>query len=189
MEGRAIVTLTAKMDRDHIVASLVKRDGLTCQYPGEEHDLDLKGTGHDEVTIDHWWPQSYGLSHGWTPEEIWELSNLKLMCKRHNARKGDRLPLEDGTLPPHPRDLLPLHQTRADKSGRVDVCETCESGRLLFAGEFCDICGSGPQPTTFPKYLQRSPKECDHRFYHCWWCTVEEPGLRTRAYEDVFGVE
>jgi hypothetical protein len=184
------VTKPAELTRRDIHKQLVERDGTLCQYPGEAHELDFDAeTGPGEVTIDHWIPQYWCLENGWTPLEIWALSNLKLMCKRHNAYKGDRIPNEDGTLPPHPKDNLTLFQRRADKTGRVDVCDTCESGRLLFAGEVCDICGSGPQPTTFPKYLQRSPKECDHRFYHCWWCTVEEPGLRTRAYEDVFGVE
>ena len=185
------MTKPAGLNRTQIVETLLERDGDTCRYPGKEHPLDLTApeTSNEAVTIDHWIPQSWGLSHGWTPIEIWALENLKLMCKHHNALKGDRMPLEDGTLPPHPKDNRNIWEIRADKSKRVDVCQTCESGRLLLLGEICDVCGSGPQPVSFPKHAQRSPKECDHHFNHCWMCIVHDPSLRTPAYEDVFGVK
>lgn len=171
--------ITSKSDLDmtteEIHDFLRERDGDRC-FTGD-HEWRIG----DEITIEHWYP----LVHGGT----WNIENLRLACKHHNAWKGDRIPNVDGTIPPHPKDLLPVHQRRADKSGRVDLCETCESGRLLSYGDVCDVCGSGPQPQTFPKYAQRQPKDCNHHDTHCWWCVVEEPELRTRAYEDVFGVE
>ena len=176
------------LSRAELISALVERDGTKCQFPGEEHELNFNGEGKEEVTIDHHKPQSWCLKNGWTVHEIWDLSNLRLFCKRHNALKGDRLPNPDGTLPPLPKETLGIFYTRADKSGRVDVCDTCESGRLLLEGEHCEICGSGPQPGTYPRYKQRSPKDCDHHIFHCWYCLVEKPELRTRAYEDVFGV-
>lgn len=185
------MTKPAGLSRNKIVQALLERDGAVCRFPGKEHELNLEAgdDSHEAVTIDHWYPQSWCLSNGWTPIEIWDMSNLRLMCKQHNALKGDRLPNDDGTLPPHPKDDRRPWEIRADKSSRVEVCDTCESGRLITLGDNCPVCGSGPQPTTFPRYLQKSPKECDHHEFHCWWCTVEDPSLRRPAYEDVFGVE
>lgn len=157
---------------------LKKRDGWSC-YVGK-HDF----APDDEVTIDHWIP----LSKGGT----WALDNLRLACKRCNASKGDRMPNPDGTLPPHPRDLLPAHQRRADKSGRIDLCETCQSGRLLLEGEYCEVCGSGPQPAVAPKAYQKSPKDCSHGWVderdHCWMCFLGHVERRP-AMESVFDVD
>lgn len=164
------------MSRAERIEHITGRDGPNCFFPGCGKPFELE----EDITFDHWIPQSKG--------GTWHVDNLRMMHKRCNALKGDRMPNEDGTLPPLPKELLGIFHIRADKSGRVDVCTTCESGRLLLEGEFCEICGSGPQPATFPKYLQRSPKECDHRVFHCWVCLVHEPSLRHPAYEDVFGV-
>lgn len=157
------------MTTEEIREFLSKRDGYFC-FTGK-HDF----SPSDIVTIEHWIPLVAG--------GTWALENLRLACKRCNAHKGDRVPNPDGTLPPHPRDLLPIHQVKADRTGRVDVCETCYSGRLLDEGEFCPDCGSGPQPSTAPAYKQRSPKECDHNKFHCWMCFQ---GLipRRPAFED-----
>lgn len=160
------------MVRREVIDTLSRRDGYFCFLCKKPFD------DEDEVTIDHWIP----LAKGGT----WALDNLRLAHKPCNAKKGDRMPNPDGTLPPHPKDLLSIFETRADKSARKPVCQTCESGRLLLDGEFCPDCGSGPQPASFPKYLQRKPKECDHHIYHCWMCVIGHIP-RTRASEDVFG--
>jgi hypothetical protein len=163
------------LTRAERIEFLVDRDGpdcFLCRNPFKEEV---------DITFDHWIPQSKG--------GTWHVDNLRLMHKRCNALKGDRMPNPDGTLPPLPKDLLGPFHIRADKSGRIDVCDTCESGRLLLAGEICEICGSGPQPLTYPKHLQKKPKECDHHINHCWMCLVHDPSLRRPAYEDVFGVE
>src|SRR6478752_209792 len=91
------------MTPEEIRKFLAERDGFFC-FTGK-HDFALD----EEVTIEHWIP----LSKGGT----WALENLRLACKRCNAYKGDRMPNPDGTLPPHPKELLPVHQRRADKSG------------------------------------------------------------------------
>lgn len=148
------------MTTEEIHDFLRERDGDFC-FTGQ-HDW----RPQDIVTIEHWIP----LSKGGT----WAMENLRLACKRCNSDKGDRMPNPDGTLPPHPRDLLPLHQRRADKSGRVDVCGTCLSGRILLPGEQCPDCGSGPQPAATPRSTQKSPKDCSHGWEdpldHCWMC-------------------
>lgn len=173
------------LPRDEIVAILRKRDGDICQYPGCGRTLDFDATFDFEVTVDHWIPLSKG------GEE--SLENYRLFEKRCNALKGDRMPNADGTLPPRPIDLRPMHQRRADKSGRIDVCETCASGRLLLFGEICHDCGSGPQPSTLPKYLQVTPKECSHGWgenpeLHCWLCFVGHVERRP-AMEDVLDTD
>ena len=160
--------------REALIRAIIERDGEGCSFPGcvrEGFDED----GPYELTIDHHYPVSYGRANGWTHEEIWALSNCTIQHKVCNSRKGDRVPNPDGTLPPTAEELRPLHQRRADKSSRVPVCETCMSGRLLLHGEVCYDCGSGPQPSTLPKYLQVSPKECSHGWgerpeVHCWRC-------------------
>ena len=171
--------------REKIIAILLERDGDVCQYPGCGRTLDLDAVADFEVTVDHWIPRSKGGSE--------DISNYRLFEKRCNALKGDRMPNEDGTLPPRPVDLRPLHQRRADKSARIDVCETCMSGRLLLFGEECPDCGSGPQPSTLPKYLQVSPKECSHGWGEnpkviCWMCNL---GFikRRPAMEDVLDTD
>lgn len=180
--------------REATIAALRERDGDRCQFPGCDEVLDFTViAGPQEVTIDHWYSQSYGKANGWTYEEIWDISNLRLMTRKCNSLKSDRTPNPDGTLPPRPEDLRPLHQRRADKSGRVDICETCMSGRLLLQGETCYDCGSGPQPSTLPRYLQVAPKDCSHGWGKnpeavCWKCWL---GFERRrpAIEDVLDTD
>lgn len=165
------------MTRAERIEHIAARDGYACFFPGCGGDFETA----EDITFDHWIPQSKG--------GTWHVDNLRLMHKRCNALKGDRMPNADGTLPPLPKELLGKFHIRADKSGRVDVCDTCDSGRLLTLGDVCEICGSGPQPVSWPTYLKKNPKECDHHEFHCWMCVVHEPDLRTPAYEDVFGVK
>lgn len=186
------MTKATEFSREGALTKLIERDGLVCRFPGcdrEEFDVE----GDFSLTIDHWMPQSYGRANGWTHEQIWDISNLRILHRKCNALKGDRIPNEDGTLPPRPIDLRPSHQRRADRSGRVDVCETCMSGRLLLEGEECYDCGSGPQPSTMPKYLQVTPKECSHGWgenpeLHCWLCFVGHVERRP-AMEDVLDAD
>ena len=167
-----------KMTRPELIQFLADRDGDFCFICKKGWDE------NDEVTIDHWIP----LARGGT----WHLDNLRLAHKPCNARKGDRMPSPDGTLPPHPKDLLGIFETRADKSNRKPVCQTCESGRLLFMGETCPDCGSGPQPSGFPRAYKKEPKECSHGWVdprdHCWFCTLGFVQRRP-AIETVLGVD
>jgi hypothetical protein len=163
--------------RTELIAALRARDGERCMYPECNKPFD-KGT--HLLTIDHVYPQSKAREEGWTEEEIWALDNLQLMGKSCNARKGHLIPNEDGTLPSR------ATKTKAIKVARPDLCETCYSGRLLFIGEICPDCSSGPQPAAAPKALQVSPKECDHDNFHCWMCFighVERKSSLTRLIE------
>lgn len=175
-----------KRDRTKLVKALVKRDGWVCQYPGEEHPLDPNGTGKHEPTIDHRYPQSKAREDGWTEDEIWDLTNLDLMCKKHNARKSDLVYNEDGTLPSKPQSRFRLRRQR--RAERREPCELCYSGRLLLIDETCPDCGSGPQPS-FPTAYQRNSNECPHSGpYSCWACMAGH-APRVPAYIDVFDIE
>lgn len=150
------------MTREERIAIITERDGPNCYFP----DCGKPFIRQDDITFDHWIPQSKG--------GTWHVDNLRLMHKRCNALKGDRMPNPDGTLPPLPRELRPQ---AVDKSTRIPVCDTCASGRLLLKDEICEICGSGPQPASHPKYLQRKPAECEHGWGEnpeefCWYCTL-----------------
>lgn len=175
-----------KVDRKALMKKLVKKYGWVCQYPGEEHPLDPNGKDKHEPTIDHSYPQSRARLDGWTEEEIWDISNLKPMCKKHNARKSDRVYNEDGTLPEREQNNYRIR--RALRGERKDPCGLCYSGRLLLIGETCPDCGSGPQPT-YPTAYQRSSNDCPHSGpYSCWACMAGHVE-RKPAYIDVFDIE
>lgn len=169
-------------DRGEAVSKLVERDGTTCQYPGcgREMDFSLKESPF-EVTIDHYIPRSYGRDNGWTEDEIWDVSNLRLMERRCNAKKGDLLPNEDGTLPK--RNSPTFRYRRQKRAERPEMCESCQSGRLLGPDEWCNACGSGPNPGRFPKWRQMHPGECDHDIFYCVACTVWFPEYRRSALD------
>lgn len=156
--------MQAELTRQEVIDLLTERDGFACQFPGCTEPM--TDTGNHMVTLDHIHPQALARAQGWTEEQINDLSNLQLMGKRCNARKGHLTYDEDGNLP------LKRREPRAvAKSHRPAVCDTCASGRLLFPGEECYDCGSGPQPAVAPKATQKSPKECTHAGYdHCWMC-------------------
>jgi hypothetical protein len=161
----------AKVPRSELVALLVERDGLICQYPGDEHELDLSVVeGPREPTIDHWFPQWYGKENGWTSEQVWGLANLKLMCKAHNAKKGDRIPNEDGTLPV--RVTRTFKFRRQKRAERAEICTTCDAGRKLGPSEVCASCSSGPMPERFPRWAKARSSECDHELFWCAWCSI-----------------
>lgn len=162
-------THVEKMERTEIVARLLSRDGNRCQFPGETHILDFSASsGPTEVTVDHWMPQHYGKTEGWTYEQIWDLDNLKLMCKKHNAKKGDRIPNTDGTLP---EKIVRKFRYRRDKrAGRADFCVSCENGHNLAFDEVCGDCGSDAQ--RFPRWAKVRYQDCDHEIFWCWSCSI-----------------
>lgn len=172
-----VETARRKRDRAELISALVARDGSTCQYPGCGNELDFTITeGPREPTIDHHIPQWYGKANGWTMDEIWDLDNLRLFEKRCNAKKGDLIPNEDGTLPEKPTKTF--RYRRQKRAQRPEICEYCQVGRLLGPDEWCNACGCGPNPGRYPKWRQMSPKECDHDLFYCVSCTVWFPEQR-----------
>lgn len=165
-------------DKEALKLQLIERDGLKCQYPGCDLPFDPNPNDRHSISIDHIYPQVRAKADGWTYEEIWDLSNLQLMGRNCNAKKSDLLYDEDGNLPVSSR-------TRAVKAQRPENCDFCANGRLLLPGEECPECFSGPQPTRWPSSLQKTPKECDHSTYHCWFCVVEAPDLRIPAIQRI----
>jgi len=172
------MSTTVKMNRDEILAALYERDGDICMHPNCDRVLDIievdgevisGGEGKNEVTIDHWIPQSYGYANDWTMDQVWDLDNLKLMHKSCNAAKGDLMPNEDGTLPPKPETQ---RERRADKGNRPEVCNTCMSGRILLKDEICGVCGSEAMPKVFPQCDKVKVSECDHKTQWCWQCSI-----------------
>jgi len=157
------------LERTEIIRALIERDGTMCQFPGEEHELDFSVIeGRQEVTIDHWMPQWYGKSEGWTPDEIWDITNLKLMCKKHNAKKGDRIPNPDGTLPEKPQSRF--RYRREKRAGRPEMCVECDNGHNLLIGEYCASCGCNAQ--RFPRWAKVRADECSHDITWCWACSI-----------------
>lgn len=173
-----------KVSRSQLVEELIQRDGLACQYPGEEHELKRDGTGSNEITIDHWYPKVYGKSNGWTYDEIWALSNLRLFCKRHNAKKGDTIPNEDGTLPE--RNAKTFRYRRQKRAERPEICTSCAAGRNLGPDEVCASCGSGPMPDRFPRWAKVPANKCLHDgVFWCWCCSIGIVPMRS-ATETIF---
>jgi hypothetical protein len=168
----ALVEIDGRVTVDRLlaIAELSKRDGYKCTYPGCKDPLTTDESDDHFVTLDHIYPQSKCKAEGWSFEEIWALDNLQLMGRRCNARKGDAVYNEDGTLPVRGRVRVP-------KAERPTNCDTCLNGRILMLGEVCPDCNSGPQPSTAPKTLQVPPKECSHGWgehpeQYCWMCFI-----------------
>lgn len=158
-----------RLSREEIISLVLKRDGASCYHPDCRKKFQEIGgkVDREDVTIDHWYPQARG--------GTWDLDNLRLMHKSCNARKGDLIPLSDTELPLKSRRSNHAER-RAARSARVDVCTRCESGRLVQAGERCMVCGSGPQPGSFPRHAQKKPRDCSHGWVdprdHCWMCVI-----------------
>lgn len=170
--------------RDERIASLRKRDGDFCMHPDCGKEIDFTITdGPWAVTEDHWFPRHAGGSN--------EVENLKLMHRRCNQLKGDLIPHEDGTLPK--RRVSTFRRRSEKRSGRQEVCETCNSGREIKFGQTCPVCGSGPQPELFPRaYKVDKPSDCSHSGLEwCWGCTgiglyEREPASKTVFDGDYF---
>ena len=158
-----------KTPRIELVAQLRVRDGDNCQHPkcGLPIDFDVKD-GPLEATLDHWFPQYWCREQGWTDEEIWALSNLKLMHKKCNANKGDLIPNEDGTLPEKPKRTF--RYRRQKRAGRPEVCTSCDNGHNLAPDEICADCGADAQ--RFPRWAKVKYNECDHELMWCWACSI-----------------
>lgn len=179
--------IAIKLTRQEMLDALQQRDGDTCQFPdcAGELDFSIDYTSLDsddprrklEPTIDHWIPQHFGKSEGWSYEEIWDLSNLKLMHKKCNAKKGDRIPNEDGTLPE--RIVRKFRYRRDKRAGRAEACVACDNGHNLFAGEICASCGCDAQ--RFPRSAKVRFNECDHEILWCWSCSIT-PEMRQPAH-------
>lgn len=164
------------------IAQLIERDGTTCQYPGCGRELDFTLIDDPfEVTIDHWIPQWYGISQGWTEDKINDLSNLKLMERTCNAKKGDLIPNEDGTLPERPASKF--KNRRMKRVNRPEICTACNAGRDLGPDEWCNACGHGANPGRYPKWRQMQPKDCDHDQFYCVSCTIWFPEQRRSALD------
>ena len=137
--------------RAGVVARLFKKYGSVCFY------CEIPLTVAD-ATIDHYVPRSAGGSNS--------IINLRPACFPCNNDKADRVPNEDGSLPP--RSV----RSRVRKSQRPHVCANCQSGRLLRADEWCPVCQTGPQPLIRPQYLKRRTWECDHDINWCIACCL-----------------
>lgn len=149
----------SRLARHEIIKAVSARDGYFCYICLLDFNGQTNGKPNKEcLTIDHFIPLAHGGS--------WDISNLRLACQPCNNLKGDLLPDPDGTV------NFTKRVSRTPRMPRPQVCETCESGRLLHENEICPDCESGPQPYSFPKYRQRKPKNCDHSVYHCWMCII-----------------
>ena len=168
-----------KVPRAELVMLLRELHGDMCMHPDCLGALDFNVTdGPLEVTIDHWMPQAFGKANGWSMAEIWDIDNLRLMHKKCNAKKGDLIPNEDGTLPA--KVTRNWKNRRAKRVNRPEICTACNAGRALQENEHCRACGSGPQPARLPRWRQVKPSECDHEKFFCWGCHLD-PDLRVTA--------
>lgn len=168
-------TTLNKIPRDELITALYERDGDLCQHPDCDLTLDFSILeGPRLVTIDHWIPQSKAREMGWTEDEIWDLSNLKLMCRKCNARKGDLMPNDDGTLPEKPQSRF--RYRRQKRAGRPELCVECDNGHNLFVGEICANCGCDAQ--RFPRWAKVRSPDCTHDITWCWACSI---GIVERA--------
>jgi 5-methylcytosine-specific restriction endonuclease McrA len=165
--------------RAELVLALIDRDGDECRYCHR----DFK---QRERTIDHVYPQSRGYTDGWTYEQVWDLSNLVLACKPCNAKKGDQLLNEDGTIPA--RKARTFRYRRDKRATRPDApCVVCDNGHNLFIDEICAQCGVSAQQ--FPRSAKVKSPDCDHALTWCWACSigiVERKGSLEMLF---FGVE
>jgi len=163
-----------KVPRAELIATLRTRDGNRCMHPDCGLVLNFDVTeGPQEVTLDHWYPQVAGKSDGWTMAEIWSVDNLKLMHKKCNAKKGDLIPNEDGTLPAKPSSTFKFR--RQKRAGRPEMCTECNNGHDLMVGEYCASCGCDAQ--RFPRSAKVRFDECDHELLWCWVCSIT-PDMR-----------
>lgn len=155
--------------RKETIRALRERDGDTCQHPdcGQKIDFSIP-EGPLFATIDHWFSQSYGRQNGWTHEEIWHITNLRIMHRKCNAKKGDLIPNEDGTLPQKPKPTF--RYRRQKRAQRAEICTACNAGRDLGPDEVCASCNSGPQPERWPRWAKVKSADCDHEIFWCWAC-------------------
>lgn len=157
-----IETIQTKPSRDILVSALIDRDGDFCRYC--KRDFSIR-----ERTIDHVYPQSRAYEEGWTYEEVWDLGNLALACKPCNAKKGDRLLNEDGTIPARKERTFRYRRDRR-ATRPSEPCVVCDNGHNLFIDEVCAQCGVIAQQ--FPRSAKVKASECDHAVTWCWACSI-----------------
>lgn len=134
--------------RKEIVEDLIEQYGSVCFYCQRELMF-------EDITLDHYIPRAAGGSN--------DLGNLRPSCFPCNNWKADRVPLSDGSLPPKEQKARAV-----PRSQRPAVCENCQNGRLLLAGDICPRCQTLAGPEKRPHYLKRHPLHCDHVE---WWCS------------------
>lgn len=167
------IQVVEKLDRTTILELLTERDGSACQYPGCGNELDFSITDDNDpffVTIDHWMPKSYLRKLGMTWAEIWDIDNLRLMEKKCNAKKGDRVPNSDGSIPERARNTF--RYRRQKRAERPEICTACNAGRNLLEGQICASCNSGPMPLRAPRWKKRNIRDCDHAILWCPGCAA-----------------
>jgi hypothetical protein len=164
---------TIDMTRPQMMERLARRDGQNCFLCKKEFLVDDEGnplTPGQEKTLDHWMPQSFCFSNGWTYDQVWDLKNLRLAHKSCNAKKGDLVPVDDVTVPTRP--VREPNTRRFKRAERPELCSTCNNGRDLGPSEMCGACGSGPMPLAFPQFAKAKTTECDHDMFWCWACSI-----------------
>lgn len=178
-QERIVAEKHQRPTRSELVLALIERDGDECRYCHRDFR-------QRERTLDHIYPQSRGFADGWTYEQVWDLSNLALACKPCNAKKGDLLLNEDGTIPARKERTF---RYRRDKrlNRPTEPCGYCDNGHNLYMGEVCAQCGVDAQQ--YPREAKRKSNDCDHAKHWCWACSI---GITERkgALEMLFlGVE
>jgi hypothetical protein len=183
------VTTIITIDRPTLIRKMRERDGDMCMHPdcGKPLDYGLIGTENKmEPTIDHWMPQVWCRENDWSFEQIWDIDNLRMMHKQCNAKKGQLIPNEDGTLPAKTRKEFRYRRDR--REARPEICTTCNSGRTLDIDQICNVCGGGPN-MPFPTLYKVHPSECPHEGpWSCWSCMLEMD-IRTPAIVSVLDGE
>jgi hypothetical protein len=136
-----------------------ERDGFSCAIC---HKL---FKANSEVTLDHWIPRAAGGTE--------DISNLRLAHKKCNAWKSDRMPNEDGTIPPRPKRVS--YQDRKQRRQEIleNICTDCYDGRLLLESENCPYCGAQAGPEDWPHWAKRKANQCRHTPPEwCWACSI-----------------
>ena len=148
--------LLSKKDKLKIVRS---RDGSSCAICHKEFK------SNSEITLDHWIPKSAGGTD--------DTSNLRLAHKKCNSWKGDRIPNEDGTIPPRPPRISYQNRKQRRQAILESFCTDCYDGRLLLEGENCPYCGVPAGPEDWPHWAKRPANKCDHTAPEwCWACSI-----------------
>lgn len=155
-----------QLSREDAVKILIERYGPNCFLYCK------KPISPDDLTIDHWYPQSIARREGWSESKINSIDNFRLSCRKCNSKKGDLVPSDDVT-PPVRAARDPFATRAVKRADRPVICSTCENGRLLGRDDICIICGSLPQPYTFPRWAKLQPKDCEHSGpWWCWACSI-----------------
>ena len=148
-----------KLSRAEMMQAIIERDGPFCRVPGCRNPE--KFTELDPMTIEHVQPKARGGTA--------DLDNLEIAHQKCNQWKGDRVYIGLDEQGERVLEEIPYREPKS-KVIKRPPCPKCMEGRSLSAGQECPVCGSGPQPLKYPRYMQRKPTECDHSEHHCWMC-------------------